>query len=786
MILPTSLDMDDANEYAAQRMKLHVYNYALKTKPHLFSHTWIEIRMHTDLASHNIDNWDNLIHVSWRGNRKFCSKIRCNMFFPRGKKCSENDSLQIFKSGNTTITACEKSCRYTFLNMQVPVNSNNNLSEVTLKKMDTSMITRWSDRCDTCLLESQYIYGLGIDDYRRAPEHPTPHMDTIGTGYDISKEPYIDEKGNETTRFKLNKYYCDDFAMQYKGNYCSSGTGEKIVGFFIGDYITHSINWFFKKTIFSNTLYTVNTPNVENISSSVRSELHKLDEEYFNIDAKRFCINPKIRLSDLGITRTNSHLFWSTEYSAAGTLIEPLYVYKSVDDIAKYNETHKIKQKSFLKIVNDSLIPENLKCDITGKRNLDDIDVLKLKFPIQNVYDAEYDLEKDHFTLSQKIIQYVTMLAQFLTDVGSQILVDKIIEYVCKQIIPKLLHQLSNLIGYLEIKISEYLIKTLISKFVFGVCAKMALTFVAKTLMKTAMLSEIPYVGVALFLLNIIDLVTAIGWDPLKMNNMLNQEGIDVLSKLEIEFRKKTYNYGTWEMSPMYLVSIYRILIVNEKENIRISKDHLEKFIPQLHDISELKYLFEDTIIENTNSKDPNKYSLYDPPPVIGEKLNRVFDPNENLLLEAIYASRYLQKLKKNSNGSLIDHNDNLTAKDIKNCAQEMSAIVKIPEEEYEKQFQTFVNDFLNKRLNNSTVLLTSCVFYLCSFPIIIVICPYLITTPPKIQILIFIISFVLLYLFLVYTLLYSLQIFKVYESPNKTHISFLVQLDSKLQDILS
>ncbi|MBT0716625.1 P74 protein 3, partial [Dolichomitus sp. PSUC_FEM 10030005] len=71
----------------------------------------------------------------------------------------------------------------------------------------------------------------------------------------------------------MNQYYCDDFALTLKGGQCQATLGERILGFFLGDTITHLMKYFVTNTLAGKNIYTVKSPKVPKIS---QEEINRL------------------------------------------------------------------------------------------------------------------------------------------------------------------------------------------------------------------------------------------------------------------------------------------------------------------------------------------------------------------------------------------------------------------------------------------------------------------------------------------------------------------------------
>ncbi|KAJ8885143.1 hypothetical protein PR048_011339 [Dryococelus australis] len=68
-------------------------------------------------------------------------------------------------------------------------------------------LNRWSDNSQCCLIDTQEIFNLDIDDYHCTPKHLTPHADTIGSGLDLDTKPYFDEQNFQHIKMTVNQLH---------------------------------------------------------------------------------------------------------------------------------------------------------------------------------------------------------------------------------------------------------------------------------------------------------------------------------------------------------------------------------------------------------------------------------------------------------------------------------------------------------------------------------------------------------------------------------------------------
>lgn len=599
---------EDADLYCFERKKLTTFNWFLKTHTNIFSNVFVEIHPHRDLIKRNKDFFNNLIYVRLKGSPDFCKKTRCNLLYPRGQTCNEKDELKIFKSGNSNETACEAGCFKMFDKVNGP-------------------LTNWSKRCNACLQYNKHLYGIGIDDYNRSKEHPTPHIDTIGTGYDIDEEPYIDEEGDETFHFKLNKFYCENFNMNLYKDHCGHNTGEAILGFFIGDTIYSLIKYLFTDTIHGTSIYTVKNPNVGPVPDSFIKNAQKLDNSWNDINTKyAFYINPDITLSDLGIDKTNMHMYWTTEHDDfGGGLKEPLLVYKNVEYSTQIINGKKPVPYQF------RINPE------TGMRNIDEYEIANVR-PIRAVFndDSTLDGKTDH----EKLMNTITTAAKITGVLAASIATDILIRHLIQNVLPAMLESAMKVIGR---QISKHMVHMLahnVVKDIATIFIRASLSQLVVQTFKSLAIGAFKYFNIATLILFALDLLVYF-IDPLHMKSLGTQESIDIYSKIEMKIKEINYGYKTLEFSPI----MYILLIESESsEDIHEKISNLKKTESEKQENVKFHPLYK-------KIKTPAKPNIS----INALKVDK-YDLDVNFTVK--HHAAFLSALKYNSNGQVINWKD--------------------------------------------------------------------------------------------------------------------------------
>lgn len=363
---PTSLDYDNATIYAYERQKLAIFNHFLVKKPHIFSHVNVEIRHNPNLANTTLEQMNRNISVRLIGSRMFCEQVRCNAYYPRGRTCTIDTEPLVFKSGNSDVRACQAAC-YNLHENKPDANGN------VFKGPNTT----FSERQQCCLLWLDQFFVLGADDYMRTDIHPEPRVDTIGTGFDLSTEPYIDVDGNETFKFLLNKYYCDDFRLKYDGIECKQSVGEEITDYLLSDVLYKSIQYGIRKATDGIGAYDVQQPKLPAIALSPSPGKEGWLK---NINQNVNFFNPNLKLSDVGIMGDYPHLIFTTEYGWPGRIVQPLIITR----VPKYAA---FKEVDFTTI--DRNVLPHLRRNAYGRRQLDEFEILQTYTVLLRVLNAQ-------------------------------------------------------------------------------------------------------------------------------------------------------------------------------------------------------------------------------------------------------------------------------------------------------------------------------------------------------------------------------------------------------------
>lgn len=538
---PTKYDYGQASEYALERHKLVTYNHFLKSMPHIFSHVNIEIRHNKDLNNTDAALMNANIDVRLIGSRAFCQQISCNAYYPRGQSCSPNDGPLVFKSGNTDIAACQPACFRLF-------NYATHGDGVHAK----APLVQYSDRQQACLLQTDQIFRLGYDDYMRTDVHITPRIDTIGTGFDLEPEPYIDSHGNETFHFKLNKYYCDDFGYKFDGVKCEPSMAEHVSSALLSENLYKTVQYGHRYVNSGVGFFDVQKPTLPPIDMANLPP--SSDEWRQNINTTAMFFDPNLRLSDLGITGDTAHLVFTTEYGWPGQLVEPVLLYRQPQcphlKQINYTEWGKARLPQFA-------------IDEYGRRLTDEYELMGVYeyFSGMETYTGSNDsnVERHLDTLMARTIQAVEAVApQLGLYMGEKILLQ----------LKRFVHNSANNAAAITptlIKLAERTFSISIAQRT-GFQAALALTSTSFKLT----LSLLKVLSTALSLVNIIGWIdiVLITRDIFALRNLVNQRFVDAYSELDLAVKEKLCGFKSFEYSPAFFVVTYDgIVSANANKN---------------------------------------------------------------------------------------------------------------------------------------------------------------------------------------------------------------------------
>lgn len=624
---PTKLDFISSDRYMYERNKLLFFNYYLRLKPHIFSHITLEIRFNKYIQTPIKMPPEYNIYVVLRGSKKFCEQINCQSLYPRGKLCGENDTPLIFKSGNSDIAACHSSCF--------------NLFDKKKDKTGTNYkapFTKFNEKQNCCSILGNDMFGVAADDYNRTDNHITPRLDTLGTGFDLADEPYIDLEGNETYKFNMNKYYCDDFMKRWNGKECYTPLHEEIFGFLVSSVLYKACQYGVRYAQTGIKASDINKPDVPPIKTDPPNNYEQWMQEV-NRDA--FFVNPHLTLKDLGITDAGlKHLIFTTEYGWPGRLVEPLIVYQELGSlhpdvkVVDFNDLNKNKLQQF-------------KIDSYGMRLVDEYDLLDIykhinEEALTSTADASTNYKPENPNQWDVYVKhFIDKIFNTIWNINTPLALafGKFQGYIIESMIKGMSHIAEKIESGVVSMFMVMLTERLLLHSLLPVILQPVFKIIAMTLKMLA--SAIKTVDTVVSIIGIIDLID-IAVDFFNLSQEIGVSTIHQYSEADIMARKKAYGYGTVEYSPIMLMTIFEYISVEEndgKNNNISAENNYETVLPPS---SNYCVLLKDYKLNDS------KWKI---------KLEEVVD-RYDYFSGFVWSSEYLYSLDVNSNGLPINWNE--------------------------------------------------------------------------------------------------------------------------------
>lgn len=544
---PTSLNYSNADMYSYERQKIQQYNYHLKFRPEIMSHNYIEISYNTELEDNQDIPWYRKIRFIVRARKQFCSQATCQNHFPRGNTCSQTDVPRVFKTGDHDVEACQPSCFNLYEGAKMPKDDSSTTTQD--EEFARAPFLIYSHRQCACTIHNNGIFALGIDDFARTDKHPLPRIDTIGTGFHYidsgnffdrenfsvdDNPPFVDISNDESFRFRVNKYYCDDFQLKFDGKKCYSSLGEQIFGFLVSSSLYKACQYGVRYATTGVTNTDVQKLDLPPVKYSPR---HDTVASWKNdVDDTAFFIDPNVSLTDLGFTEDMKHCIFTTQYGYPGTIVEPLASNKNVTgNVIDYEALNKDRLYQFRYDIN------------TGRRLIDEYEIYGIyKYIRSNPTKSEFSSDKyqnpDHGLASiiDGIIDNFGEVSAILT---FNYLFEKGLEY------SKKLLQLSS--EYINGTITPTLLHIVERQFLTQSLHPTIRIFsqVISNILKTST-SFIKMADVFTTVAGIIDLFD-MTFDFFNMNNVMDDGSVRQYSELDIKLVRDAYGYGTVEFSPV-------------------------------------------------------------------------------------------------------------------------------------------------------------------------------------------------------------------------------------------
>lgn len=650
---PTTIDNTNSDRYSFERTKLLIFNYYLKYMPHIFSHMGIEIMHNRDGAANNGVDSLRFIYVNFLSTKEFCSQIRCQNKYPRGQTCTSDSSPIVFKSGNSDIQACQSGC-YNLYSNKFAKNQQFRGDEF------RGPFTIWSDRMSCCQLHTNSAFALGIDDYLRTDVHPTPRIDTIGTGYDLDKNLHIDDSNNESFRFKINKYYCDDFELEFDGTKCKESVGEYLFSLFVSQTLYKAVQYGVRYFSTGVSATTVNTPKLPDISTQPSLEYSKW---MTNINPDATFFNPDLSLADLGITRDKLHLIFTTEFGWPGRLVEPLILTKEIDN--------NVMQRDFVQL--NKFRPAHLQVNpTTGRRYNDSFDLLEIYKYINEAATINPDTSSSEGGGGSDIHADVfESIREFITNIKSSDILGAVSAAVIIEHIEKAISGMRAVSATIE---SEFITTTMLKiarRVVVHELAPAVLMGSLRILSLTLQLmsSTLKAGSVVLNVIAFLDLFLQFA-DFFHLQRLQDQGYVDAYTILDLETNFRCFGYRTVEMSPVHVISMMENLNMPDKFKVDVKND-ASMYNAQWAKLKcvQKNYIQQPYEIPHTDVVDRNDFNM-----------------------KILWTAEYIYALKTNSNGLKIDWADDTRL--VKATDDSLTNIKNTTDIETFVQYQKFAKNF--------------------------------------------------------------------------------------------
>lgn len=555
---PTVLDHAAADLYANERQKLSVFNFYLKHVRNVFSHANVQIMFNSD-GGLKFSTLDPLryIYVNLLSSKEFCSQIHCQFSYPRGKNCAPDQKPMVFKSGNSDISACHSGC-YNLYDGSMAVGK--------FKSADPyhGPFTIWSNRMQCCQMHTNSAFAMGFDDFVRSDTHPCPRVDTIGTGFDLDSELHIDGERNESFKFMMNKYYCDDFKLQFDSDHkrCKPSLGQTIFGLLVSETLYKACQYGVRYAASGISATDVNKPELPEVEQSPSLEYDAWSQ---NINRDAIFFDPNLSLADLGISRDNLHLIFTTEYGWPGRLVEPLI-------LTRAPSSPLIKRVDYSKL--NLHRPLHLQVDpATGRRLNDAYDLLGIyKYINEDALlraAASTDTKQEEIGNNVLLFVYQTVKGLFSPDTAASIGVGVALEYVKKAGVG-----MRTLADTIE---SPYITETMVNLAKRALVHDIAPSFARGTANLLAsslriMSTTLKFGSVALDIIGFLDFFVQFA-DFFNQRKLQDQGYVDAYSHVDTETNLQSFGYRTVEMSPIHVIAVMENLNMPVLFQARVAKN---------------------------------------------------------------------------------------------------------------------------------------------------------------------------------------------------------------------
>ncbi|CAG9771728.1 unnamed protein product [Ceutorhynchus assimilis] len=518
-IVPQNADYLDMSTYATQRQKLFMAEKMANKYPEIFS--WCDIVIRPAISPQDyvyekkFADW--AIWVDWTWTKTGCTKISCN---PSGQKfdCTVKDAPFAFRSGDTTWTACEPAC---FFRNDIPSTSTG----------VHSLQTQYHN--GKCYWVSSAIHAWMTN--------PT------GSTYRLVADTY----NIPTIKGRINKYYCDAYFQELKGDDCEEPWWSEVLGY---TFLGQSLIKFIDQAASPNA----GTRDQVSLEPDLKSlPAYMLDKHVWkrHINDSFKMIKPDVLLSDLGFTpamlsqEKRGHFLF---HNSSG-IVERFLFYDSVE----YTTNRSSSRTEYLRLLEP--IGEIAKTNHRRRRSVRETRATKQN--LSSFFD--WDSIGDRFSRIASVIMQMLVQKDFYVQVGvdySWHLLSQKLGPEFKEILSKVFSNMSQVLA----SNSARIIDTIASHEMGHIASYLIVKSTTKfTLMLTRMAAvSSTVIGVVADIALFLDLAVMLGWDPLGLKNQIDSQILEILREQAIVTRYKTGDPNC-EIDP----SFFSKFVLNENFN---------------------------------------------------------------------------------------------------------------------------------------------------------------------------------------------------------------------------
>lgn len=563
------------------------------THPHIASHTIVKIRpahpVHDYRFEPKFKDFAIVVEVTFK--KRGCQTCRCNPKYPRSKTCTAYDSLQTFKSGNSTITACEPICNH----LDPNAGPSKNVDSINTPFMN------WNERTKTCLYSNILFNTWGTDDSTRDTTSRS-YVTNIGTGLDTTT--YTDTSGFQTDSFGINKFYCDHLNMDFAEGRCVQSKAHTFFEYVLSDTL-YRVGDVLKNLILTGkTPLDVGEPDVGAVDmGQVPAFLQSISAWRNNIDHKFIRVSPFVKLSELGFREDNwsSHL-WTTEVlnpitGNYGALVDPKKFYpksdfynRDVDQVAM--RWYKLDARGFRNVHPDrdymdierrqtAMRPQTRESNDTTANKAKDLVTPKVltpppppRPPTKPLTNGNDGQKFDIRAILDSIFSESTLVS--LAASGTFNTASRELSHILLTVSNKLIPSIANVVLHQLQRTNLRVLQVVLRQMVVRQIAISLTQISARTAMVLAQMGSkaLSGVGVVLIIFNVLDLLVLFK-DPFNRGQYITPESIEQLALAMLETNEKLFGRRQFELTPFILQTLFWRIPQNLDTKITVETDFL-------------------------------------------------------------------------------------------------------------------------------------------------------------------------------------------------------------------